>query len=342
MDLLKRILYSLSILWGIFTLVFLLFLPSGEEAAKMMLSQRSDSLTVQRIRSELLLDQPAYMRYFVFLRQMSPVDSYPEVQKTGQSYLRILGSSIVIKAPWLGRSYQSQRAVSQILADALPGTILLASLAMFIAVILGIGLGILSVMKKGTVWDQIILTISSLGISMPSFLAAVLIAWIFGFLLKAYTGLSMTGSWLEYDPEFGEYISWKNCLLPSITLGIRPLSIIVQLTRNSLLDVMQQDYIRTAKAKGLSPFRIWVIHGLKNAMNPVVTAITGWFASLMAGAFFVEYIFNWKGLGKVTVDALEKTDIPVVMGGILWIGVLFTLLQALADVLYKILDPRIT
>jgi len=129
--------------------------------------------------------------------------------------------------------------------------------------------------------------------------------------------------------------------LPAITLGIRPLAIVLSLTRSSLLDVLSQDYIRTAKAKGLSEFRVVIFHGLRNALNPVITAITGWFASLMAGAVFVEYVFDWKGIGVVIVDALEKYDLPVIMGSVLFISVVLILVNILVDIFYAVLDPRI-
>jgi peptide/nickel transport system permease protein len=134
----------------------------------------------------------------------------------------------------------------------------------------------------------------------------------------------------------------KNLVLPAITLGIRPLAIITQLTRSAMLDVLDQDYIRTAYAKGLSKTIIVWKHALRNALNPVITAITGWFAELLAGAFFVEYIFGWRGIGKVTVDALEKLDFPVVMGSVLVSAAFFILINIVADVLYGLVDPRIS
>jgi peptide/nickel transport system permease protein len=133
----------------------------------------------------------------------------------------------------------------------------------------------------------------------------------------------------------------QNLILPALTLGLRPLSIITQLTRSSMLDVLGQDHIRTARAKGLDERKVIWKHAVPNAMNPVVTAITGWFAELLAGAFFVEYIFGWKGIGKVTVDALEKLDYPVVMGSILLTAFLFVTVNIIADLLYARIDPRI-
>jgi len=133
----------------------------------------------------------------------------------------------------------------------------------------------------------------------------------------------------------------QNLILPAITLGIRPLAIITQLTRSAMLDVLDQDYIRTAYAKGLSRRAVIIKHALRNALNPVVTAITGWFAELLAGAFFVEYIFGWNGIGKITVDALEKLDYPVVMGAVLVSACIFIVINMLADILYAVVDPRV-
>jgi peptide/nickel transport system permease protein len=170
----------------------------------------------------------------------------------------------------------------------------------------------------------------------------IIIAYIFGFVLSRYTGLHMAGSWFDLDEITGEKkLSLANLILPAITLGIRPLAIITQLTRSAMLDVLNQDYIRTARAKGLGNRAIVFKHALRNALNPVITAVTGWFAELLAGAFFVEYIFGWKGIGKLTVDALEKLDFPVVMGSVLISAAFFIAINILADILYAIVDPRI-
>jgi peptide/nickel transport system permease protein len=130
-------------------------------------------------------------------------------------------------------------------------------------------------------------------------------------------------------------------MLPAIALGIRPLAIITQLTRSALLDVLSQDYIRTAYAKGLSTTKVVFRHALPNAMNPVVTAISGWLAELLAGSFFVEYIFGWKGVGKITVDALDKFDFPLVMGSVLLTAFIFIIVNLITDMLYGWLDPRV-
>jgi ABC-type dipeptide/oligopeptide/nickel transport system permease component len=151
----------------------------------------------------------------------------------------------------------------------------------------------------------------------------------------------MTGSLYDVDPFEGKKLQLQNLVLPALTLGIRPLAIITQLTRSAMLDVLTQDYIRTAFAKGLSRRVVIWKHALRNALNPVITAITGWFAELLAGAFFVEYIFGWNGIGKLTVDALEKLDFPVVMGSVLVSSFFFIVVNLLADILYGVVDPRV-
>ncbi len=152
----------------------------------------------------------------------------------------------------------------------------------------------------------------------------------------------MIGSMFTVD-DFGrgKYFDLKNLILPALTLGIRPLAIIIELTRSSMLEVLSQDYIRTAKAKGLAQNRIIWRHAMKNALNPVITATSGWFASLLAGAVFVEYVFDWKGLGVVIVTALEKYDFPVIMGSVLFISVILILINIFIDILYGLLDPRV-
>ena len=170
----------------------------------------------------------------------------------------------------------------------------------------------------------------------------IIIAYVFGFVLTKYTGLHITGNWFDIDGITGQRtLALRNLILPAITLGIRPLAIITQLTRSAMLDVLDQDYIRTAYAKGLKRKTVIWKHALKNALNPVITAVTGWFAELLAGAFFVEYIFGWQGIGKATVDALDKLDYPVVMGSVLISAAFFVFMNIVADILYGVFDPRV-
>lgn len=340
---------------GVIIVVFLLFNVLPGDPARMMLGQRSDISTVESIHRDLGLDQPKIAQFFNFLNDLSPVSwhttndpsNYWYLNSTKYtSHIKLINikdkSAVILKKPYLRRSYQSKRKVSEILAEAFPKTMLLAVVSMTFATIFGIFIGALCAIKKNSFFDKLSQVFSVMGMSLPSFFAAILNAWIFAFVLANITGLNMVGSLYSVD-DFGsgEYLDLKNLILPAFTLGIRPLAIIVELTRNSLLEVLSQDFIRTAKAKGLSYKRILFRHALRNAMNPVVTAITGWFASLMAGAVFVEYVFDWKGIGVVIVDALEKFDFPVIMGAVLFISVLLVIINIFVDILYGLLDPRV-
>jgi len=351
----KRLFYGFLVMFGVITVVFLLFNVLPGDPARMMLGQRADMASVEAINKDLGRDKPLWVQYVNYLNDLSPLSIHNPEDSKSYWYLdsakynpcikliKVSGNTeIVLKEPYMRRSYQSKRKVSEILAEAFPNTFILATASIGFALLLGVFTGILCAVKKNGFFDKISLVFSVLGMSLPSFFAAILFAWIFAYLLGDITGLNMFGSLYSID-DFGngEYLSLKNLILPAVTLGIRPLAIVVELTRNSLLEVLSQDYIRTAKAKGLSYYKVITKHALKNAMNPVVTAISGWFASLMAGAVFVEYVFDWKGVGVVIVEALEKYDFPVVMGAVLFVSVILIFINIFVDIIYGYLDPRV-
>lgn len=340
----KKLLYGLLVLLGVVILVFFLFQGFGDPS-RLVMGQTGDSTTQANIRKELHLDEPKWKQFTYYLNDVSPLGfhSQKEIEEKDLKGFFIGNKlKLAIKVPYLRRSYQSKREVSDILMEALPGTILLAFAAMAVAVLLGIPLGVVAAVKKDSWLDTSSIFASIVGISAPSFFMGIIIAYVFGFLLSDWTGLHITGNWFEVDEVTGKReLSLQNLILPAITLGIRPLAIITQLTRSSMLDVLRQDYIRTAYAKGLKKRTVIWKHALRNAMNPVITAVTGWFAELLAGAFFVEYIFGWRGIGKITVDALEKLDFPVVMGAVLISSGFFILINILADLLYGVIDPRV-
>lgn len=342
----RRLRYSLLVLLGVVTVVFFLFNVLPGDPARLLMGQRSDLATIENARKEMNLDKPMLTRYFLYLNDISPISIYKNdaAAQAKYDYVHLLpmgDNALALKWPYLGRSYRTKREVSLVLTEALPGTIILALAAIAIATVGGILLGVLAALKKNTWMDTGAIAASVAGVSMPSFFAGLVIAYFFGYLLHSYTGLNMTGSLWEYDPFTGRHIVLKNLLLPALALGIRPLAIITQLTRSALLDVLSQDYIRTAYAKGLSTGRVVFRHALPNALNPVVTAISGWLAELLAGSFFVEYIFGWKGIGKLTVDALDKFDFPLVMGSVLLTAFIFIIVNLLTDMLYGWLDPRV-
>ena len=389
----------------------------------MLLGQRVTEESLQNVRRELGLDLPWGKQYLLYLNDVSPLSLHNKandrsriyLDPTTYSYFTLLplgDYALVAKVPFLRRSFQSRKAVSEIIGEALPGTLTLAFVAITFALFFGVLFGVLSAMYKGSFFDDFTLFTAIIGMSLPSFFAAIIFSWLGGFLwAKAIhipalpfifglmaalfmlfgtktknfkkliilflrgaaigivilvvfkivdvlfgwsllslvnwnfalpgTGLNMTGSLYDVDVFTGEYLSLSNLILPAITLGVRPLAIIIQLTRNALLDVMSQDFIRTARAKGLTPARVWLRHGLRNALNPVITAVSGWFASMLAGAVFIEFVFNWKGIGLQVFQSLQNDDYPVVMGSVLVIAAAFVLINLVVDILYGVLDPRI-
>ena len=350
---LNKFFYGILTLFGVVTVIFFLFNVLPGDPARMMLDQREDSEQLLNIKKKYGFDKPILTQYVYYLNDLSPIsihsnsgENYTFLNPDKYTFVKLFktsGKTVVLKYPYLRESFQKNgKSVSAVIAETLPNTAVLAISAITIAIIIGIFFGILSAVFKDTVFDRVISIISTLGMSVPSFFSAIIFAWLFGFVLHKYTNLNMTGSLYEVD-DFGEgkYIQWKNLILPAIVLGIRPLAVVIQLMRNSLLEVMSQDYIRTAKSKGLSMYKIIKKHALKNALNPVVTAVSGWFASLLAGAVFVEYIFNWNGLGKEIVNALNTLDLPVIMGSVLVIAAMFIIINIFVDVIYGWLDPRI-
>ncbi|MBK7679609.1 MAG: ABC transporter permease [Chitinophagaceae bacterium] len=345
----KKILYGMLVLVGVVVLVFFLFQGFGDPT-RIVAGQSSDSTTQANIRRELYLTNengekiPKFKQFLYYLNDVSPICFHTKEEITNKKLKGFFiggDKKFGFKIPYLRKSYQTKRPVWNILMQALPGTLMLAISAMFIAMLIGIPLGVMAAVKQNTWLDTSAIFSSIVGISAPSFFMGIIMVYVFGFVLSDWTGLHIAGSWFAIDDEGHRRLTMQNLILPAITLGIRPMAIITQLTRSAMLDVLDQDYIRTAYAKGLSKRQVIWKHGLRNALNPVITAITGWFAELLAGAFFVEYIFGWQGIGKVTVDALEKLDYPVVMGAVLVSATFFILINILADILYGVVDPRV-
>ncbi len=351
--LLNKLLYAFITLIGVITVIFFLFTILPGDPAKMMLGQNQTAEQVEAVKQKYGFDKPLGTQFLYYLNDLSPISFHSNTTKD-YTYLRpnkysatelftVGNITTVIKTPYLRESFTKQgKKVTQVIGETIPNTFVLAVSAIVIAIILGIIFGIISALYKDTWIDKMIQILSTLGMSVPSFFSAILFAWLFGFVLHKYTNLEMTGSLYELD-DFGEKmtIKWKNLILPAIVLGIRPLAVVIQLMRNSLLEVMNQDYIRTARAKGLSEFQVIKNHAVKNALNPVVTAISGWFASMLAGAVFVEYIFGWNGLGKEIVNALNTLDLPVIMGAVLVIAIIFITINIFVDIIYAWLDPRV-
>ena len=349
---LKKI-FDISItLFGVVTIIFFLFNVLPGDPAQMMLGQNENSEQLNILKKKYGFDKPVFKQYLYYLNDLSIVSIHSKdpvnlsyLKEGKYSYLDLIETKknkIVLKTPYLRDSYQKNGlSVSEIIKNTLPNTVVLAVSAISIAIIFGLLLGIFSALNKNTWIDYSIQIFSTLGMSIPSFFSAIIFAWFFGYVLSDLTGLNMTGSLYELD-NFGEKMSLqlKNLILPSIVLGIRPIAVISQMMRNSLLKVLTKNYITTAYAKGLSKFDVIKNHAIKNSLNPVVTALSGWFASMLAGSVFVEYIFGWNGLGKEIVDALNKLDVPVLIGSVLTISIIFIMINIFVDIIYTWLDPR--
>ncbi|MDZ4149396.1 MAG: ABC transporter permease [Flavobacteriaceae bacterium] len=351
--LLNKLGYALLTLLGVVTVIFFLFTVLPGDPARMMLDQNENSEQLAAIKKKYGFDQPVYKQYIYYLNDLSPISlhsnapsDYTFLNENKYRFLslyRFSSVTLVLKFPYLRESFQkSGKPVTEVIGETLPNTFVLAVSSILIAIVLGLLLGVFSALVKDSKTDRAIQLLSTLGMSLPSFFSAILFAWFFAYVLHQYTGLRMTGSLYELDDLGEKYaIQWKNLILPAVVLGIRPLAVVIQLMRNSLLETLTQDYIRTARAKGLSEFQVIKNHAFKNSLNPVVTAISGWFASMLAGAVFVEYIFGWNGLGKEIVEALNTLDLPIIMGAVLTIAVMFVLINILVDVVYAWLDPKI-
>ena len=351
---LKRLFYGLLVLLGVNTLVFLLFNVLPGDPARIMLGQRADQASIDAINKDLGRDKPLSTQFLMYINDLSPISIHNAKDKNNYLYLDpekyssykelfpITSTNVVVlKYPYLRRSYITKRKVMDIIIETFPETAVLAFTAITFAAIMGILIGIYTAVRKNTWMDKFSLVFAIFGMALPSFFIGLILAWFFGFILRDYTGLNHVGSLFATDDFGDEHLELKNLILPALTLGLRPLAIIIQLMRASLLEELTQDYVRTAMAKGLS-YRVVVFkHALKNSLNPVITAISGWFAGLMAGAVFVEIIFNWKGIGYEVVDALNKNDLPVVMGATLVFAMVFVLINIGVDIVYGILDPRV-
>lgn len=342
--LLNRLGYGMIVLLLVTVIVSSIVYLSPVDPTRLTFGQRMDETTVTLKREQLGLDQPLHIQVWRYVKDVSPI-LITDMTKWKDQYQGAkinLGSvAIGVKWPYLRESYQSGRSVTELILSAFPNTLLLTLFAIGLAIILGILLGIIAALNKGSWLDDTIIFISTLGYSVPSYVTAIVLGVIFGYYLRDITGLNIQGSFFELNDLGDDIVVWKNLILPAIALGVRPVAIVTQLMRSSMLDVMDQKFVLVAKAKGLTRYKVVKDHILKNALNPVTTALSGWFAALLAGAFFVEFIFNFKGLGFITVNALLNYDIPVVLGALLFTSSIFIVINICVDIMYSALDPRV-
>ncbi|MGB2503077.1 MAG: ABC transporter permease, partial [Flavobacteriaceae bacterium] len=289
----KKIIGGILTLFGVATVVFFLFYVLPGDPAQMVLDQNATEVQLMKVKKKYGFDLPIATQYLFYLNDLSPISFhskdpenisfYKKNKYGGYPIFSFSNTEVILKVPYLRTSYQRQgKNVGAIISETLPNTIVLAVASIGIAILFGLFFGIISGIFKGTWIDTTIQMISTLGMSVPSFFSAILFSWFFGYLLYEFTNLNMTGSLFELD-DYGNQVDLqiKNLILPAFVLGIRPIAVIVQLVRSGLIEVLSQDYIRTAKAKGLSQKAIIYRHALKNSLNPVITAVSGFFASML-------------------------------------------------------------
>ena len=273
----KRTLMVIPILVGVATIVFVLMFMVPGDPARLLLGQHGDERVLESIRHEMGLDKPVYIQYGLFIGRLVKGD--------------------------LGQSYRQKRPVSTIIAERFPATAKLALASMIIAIVIGIPAGILAAVYRNRFWDWLVMVMSLTGISMPVFWLGMMLILIFASFLR----------WLPVG-GYGDSGDFRHIILPAFSISTISIGYISRMTRSSMLDVIGKDYIRTARAKGLSENVIILRHAFRNALIPVVTIIGINFASLFGGAVATETVFAWPGLGRATVDAIKMRDLPVVEG----------------------------
>lgn len=301
---LRRLFLMIPILWGVATIVFALMFIVPGDPARMLMGQHGDEQTLAQLRREMGLDRPVYVQYVRFLGRLLRGD--------------------------LGMSYRQKRPVAEIIRDRFPATARLAVSSMLIAIIIGIAAGILAARYRNSVWDWLVMVLSLSGISMPVFWLGMMLILLFA------SGLG----WLPVG-GYGRNGDLRHLFLPAVSLAAVSIGYIARMMRSSMLEVIGKDYIRTARAKGLSEWAVVLHHALRNALIPVITIIGINFASLLGGAVATETVFAWPGLGRAVVDAIRMRDLPVVEGCVIFLAVIFVLANLIVDLSYAWLDPRI-
>ncbi|MCP4286018.1 MAG: ABC transporter permease [Gammaproteobacteria bacterium] len=297
----KSLVSPLPVLLGISFLLFFMLRALPGDPAQVLAGQMATDEDIEIMRHQLGLDKPVYIQYGLFLARLSKLD--------------------------LGRSARTQNPVIQEVWARLPNTILLAVVAITLACVFGIPAGIISAVRPYTFLDYLVTSTALFGMSMPVFWLGLMLVVVFSVILQ----------WLPA----GGIGTWKHVILPSVTLAAAVLAFIARMTRSSMLEVLSQDYITTARSKGLKEQVVIIKHALTNALIPIITVVGLQFGMLLGGAVLTETVFAWPGLGRLIVDAILARDYPVIQGTILIFGLLYILVNLLVDILYALIDPRI-
>lgn len=299
--LIKRLISAVFVLFGISSLVFLLIHLVPGDPVEVMLGETARPADREALRHALGLDLPVLQQWWEYLKGIAHFD--------------------------LGKSLHSKQAVTQLLLDRLPATAILSIASLLIAIVIALPLGILAAVYKDSVWDRLAMVSAMFGVSIPNFVMGPLLILIFAL-------------WLGWVPVSGKE-GLSSLLLPALTLGTALAAILSRMVRASMLEVIQEDYIRAARARGLSEFRVLGLHALRNAALPVITILGLQLGALLAGAVITETIFSWPGIGQLMIDSIQKRDYPVVQACVLLISATYVLVNLMTDVIYTALDPRL-
>ncbi|MDD6324739.1 MAG: ABC transporter permease [Lachnospiraceae bacterium] len=297
----RRVLQTLIVLFCVSLAIFVLLHIVPGDAISTMMGEHAKAETIERLTKEMNLDKPFYIQFLYYIKDIC----------TGN----------------FGTSYKLNKPVTELLAVAFPNTVILAVMAAVFAWVLGIVCGIIAAVKKDGILDRLFMGFSLLGVSIPVFMVAMLLQYFIAYKLK----------WVDISGVK----NWTGFILPAIALGWNSAGSIARLTRSTLVEVLQEDYIDTAKAKGLGRAAVILLHALRNAMLPVITMMAIQISSLLSGAVITETIFSINGIGRLAVDAISSRDIPLLQGTVLFTTVLVILGNLIADCLYSVLDPRI-
>lgn len=298
---LKRILLLIPVLLGVSLLVFAIMSLTPGDPAQLILGENAPKEAVLKLREEMGLNDPFFMQYFRFVKNA------------------IMGD--------FGRSYTTGREVFGEIFARFPNTLILAVIGIIISVCIGIPIGIISATRQYSFLDSFSMIIALLGVSMPVF-------WLGLMLILTF---SVKLGWLPS----GGFDGLKSIILPAVTLGVGSAAIITRMTRSSMLEVIRQDYIRTARAKGVAEKVVINKHALKNALIPIITVVGLQFGHLLGGAVLTESVYSWPGVGRLMVDAIRQKDTPTVLAAVVFLAAAFSVVNLLVDILYAYVDPRI-
>lgn len=344
----KRVLGLVPVLLGISLLIFSITRIIPADPALLMLGERATPEARAELRQQMGLNEPLFFNLAAARESGNVLDLF------NSQYLVYLGG--ILRGD-LGKSYFTRSDVLGSLLKRFPATIELTLTAMLFALLVGIPAGIFSALRRGTVFDTVIMFVALSGVSLPVFWLAIILINVFavnlgwlpstgrldlvtGLDLKPVTGLYVLDALLQWKPAIA-FSALEHLILPGITLGTIPMVIVVRMTRSAMLEALSQDYIRTAAAKGLAWSKVVSKHALRNALPPVITVIGLSFGSLLSGAILTETIFAWPGIGRWVYDAINARDYPIVQGGVLLVAFVFVVINLLVDLSYAFIDPRI-